>query len=138
VLPFSIGIGRIGCALTGCCLGMPHDGVLSVTYADGIARYPAQIYEAIFHFTAGVIFVWCVKKKLFFGRLFAAYLVVYGLFRFFTEDIRATPKDFGGYSAYQFFAGVMVILGAVFFVKRTVWPPEQWAIHEIKQKEARI
>jgi prolipoprotein diacylglyceryltransferase len=26
VLPFSIGIGRIGCALTGCCLGAPHAG----------------------------------------------------------------------------------------------------------------
>jgi phosphatidylglycerol:prolipoprotein diacylglycerol transferase len=138
VLPFSIGIGRIGCALTGCCLGMPHSGALSVTYADGIARYPAQIIEAIFHFLAGVIFVWCVKKKLFFGRLFAVYLVVYGLFRFFTEFIRATPKDFGGYSAYQFFAVAMAALGAAFFIKRTVWQPKEWAAHETKEEAMQV
>jgi phosphatidylglycerol---prolipoprotein diacylglyceryl transferase len=138
VLPFSIGIGRIGCALTGCCLGAPHAGAWSVTYADGIARYPAQIFEAVFHFTAGLIFVWCVKKKLFFGRLFAIYLLSYGAFRFFTEFIRATPKDFGSYSAYQLFAVMMILLGTAFFVKRTVWPPKEWAVHEIKQEEARI
>lgn len=126
VLPFSIGIGRIGCALTGCCMGMPHDGLFSVKYADGIARYPAQIFEAIFHLTTGVVFIWCVKRKLFFGRLFAVYLVIYGLFRFSTEPIRATPKDFDGYSAYQIFAAVMVVLGTAFLVKRTVWRPKEW------------
>jgi phosphatidylglycerol:prolipoprotein diacylglycerol transferase len=126
VLPFSIGIGRIGCALTGCCLGAPYDGMMAVTYADGIARYPAQIIEAIFHFTTGAIFVWCVKKRIAFGRLFAVYLIVYGVFRFFTEYMRATPKDFGGYSAYQIFSVTMILLGAAFFVKRTVWRPQAW------------
>jgi len=70
--------------------------------------------------------------------LFAFYLVVYGIFRFFTEIIRATPKDFGGYSAYQFFALVMILLGAAFFLKRTVSPPKEWAAHEIKPEAAQI
>jgi phosphatidylglycerol:prolipoprotein diacylglycerol transferase len=126
VLPFSIGIGRIGCALTGCCLGAPHVGALSVTYADGIARYPAQVFEAIFHFSIGAFFIWCVKRQIAFGRLFAVYLIMYGLFRFFTEFIRATPKDFGRYSAYQIFALVMVLLGTAFFAKRTIWRPKEW------------
>jgi phosphatidylglycerol:prolipoprotein diacylglycerol transferase len=67
-----------------------------------------------------------VKRRIAFGRLFAVYLIVYGSFRFFTEFIRATPKDFGGYSAYQFFAAVLVSLGAAFFVKRTILRPKVW------------
>jgi phosphatidylglycerol:prolipoprotein diacylglycerol transferase len=130
VLPFSIGIGRIGCALTGCCLGAPYQGALSVTYADGIARYPTQMMEAIFHFATGAFFIWCVKRRIAFGRLFTVYLIVYGLFRFLTEYIRATPKDFGGYSAYQIISVAMILLGALFFVKRTVWQPAEWSRHE--------
>ena len=127
VLPVSIGIGRIGCALTGCCLGAPYDGPLAVTYADGVSRFPAQIVEAIFHFATGVIFIWCVKRRIAFGRLFAVYLMTYGAFRFATEFLRATPKPFGGYSAYQLFSIIMVLLGAAFFMKRTVWRPKEWA-----------
>jgi prolipoprotein diacylglyceryltransferase len=33
--------------------------------------------------------------------LFAFYLVSYGVFRFFTEYLRETPKAYGGLSAYQ-------------------------------------
>src|SRR5690349_11440629 len=30
VLPFSIAMGRVGCLLTGCCRGLPHEGAISV------------------------------------------------------------------------------------------------------------
>jgi phosphatidylglycerol:prolipoprotein diacylglycerol transferase len=134
VLPFSIGIGRIGCALTGCCLGSPHSGILSVTYADGVARYPTQLFEAAFHFTIGISFIWAVKRRILFGRVFSFYLVAYGAFRFLTEFIRATPKDFGGYSAYQWFSAVMVLLGAAFLLKRTIWRPRSWSEQKFRQE----
>lgn len=130
VLPFSIGIGRIGCALTGCCLGMPHEGVFSVKYADGIARHPAQLYEAAFHFAMGAVFVFAVKRRILFGRLFSAYLVVYGLFRFVTEPMRATPKVWMGFSAYQIFAVAMIFLGGAILWKRTYRPAAEWAEYE--------
>jgi prolipoprotein diacylglyceryltransferase len=126
VLPFSLGIGRIGCALTGCCLGLPHDGIFSVTYADGIARYPTQLFEAAFQIAVGAFFIWAVKRRVLFGRLFSFYLIIYGSFRFLIEYIRATPKDFRGYSAYQLLSIVMIVLGAAFFAKRTFWRPDSW------------
>jgi prolipoprotein diacylglyceryltransferase len=134
VLPFSLGIGRIGCALSGCCLGSPYSGFCSVTYSDGIARYPTQLLEAVFQFAIGVFFFWAVKRRILFGRLFSMYLVAYGCFRFLTEFIRATPKDFGGYSAYQWFALAMVLLGASFLVKRTLRRPQCWSESGIQQE----
>lgn len=129
LLPFSIAIGRVGCALTGCCLGAPHFGAFSVTYADGIARYPVQLVEAAFHFLTGLLFIYLVKQRLLFGRLFAFYLVLYGAFRFVTEPIRATPKDWAGYSAYQWLSLGMILLGTGFLTKRTFWPPPHWPLH---------
>ena len=42
VLPFSIGLGRIGCLLVGCCRGLPYEGPWAITYSDGIPRHPAR------------------------------------------------------------------------------------------------
>ena len=49
LLPFCIAIGRIGCLLSGCCRGTPHEGMLSIAFDDGIPRHPAQLYEIAFH-----------------------------------------------------------------------------------------
>jgi phosphatidylglycerol:prolipoprotein diacylglycerol transferase len=119
VLPFSIGIGRIGCALTGCCLGAPHQGLLSVTYGDGIPRHPAQVYEAIFQFAIGLAFIRMLKRGIMHGRFFNIYLIAYGAFRFATEFLRATPKPFFGFSVYQALSLLMAALGAAFLIARS-------------------
>jgi phosphatidylglycerol:prolipoprotein diacylglycerol transferase len=134
VLPFSIGIGRIGCALTGCCLGAPYNGWCAVTYADGIPRHPAQIYEALFHFFCGLIFMFMARRRILFGRVFALYLACYGTFRLFTENLRATPKDWFGLSAYQWLSMLMIALGAAFLLKRTFWRPATWQVHFANQQ----
>ncbi len=113
VLPFSIGIGRFGCYLTGCCLGTPYEGLLSISYDDHVHRHPTQLYEMGFHFACGLIFLSLYRRKILTGRLFALYLVLYGLFRFMTEYIRITEKAFWGYSAYQLFAIAIVLVGMV-------------------------
>jgi phosphatidylglycerol:prolipoprotein diacylglycerol transferase len=128
-LPFSIAIGRIGCLLGGCCLGIPYDGALAIRAADGVLRHPAPLYEMAFNLAVGVLFVVLLKKRVLFGRLFALYLVLYGTFRFFIEYVRDTPKLFDGYSGYQAMSLAMVALGAAFLVKRTLAPPA-WARRE--------
>jgi len=118
VLPFSIAIGRVGCHLAGCCRGLPHEGVLSVTYADGLARYPVQLMEAGFHLAAGALFILLVRRGRFEGRVFALYLIAYGAYRFGSELIRETPRVLGAFSAYQLFCLLMIALGAVSFLAR--------------------
>ena len=119
LLPFSIAIGRIGCFLGGCCRGIPHNGLLSVTYSDGIPRYPSQLFEAAFHIVAGVTFLVFVRRGIFKSRIFATYLIAYGVFRFLSEFIRETPRIAGDYSVYQFWCVSMIALGVASFVART-------------------
>jgi prolipoprotein diacylglyceryltransferase len=126
LLPFTIGIGRVGCLMAGCCRGLPYNGWGSMSGADGIPRYPTQLIEIIFQLAIGIFFIIAVKRKWLFGRLFSFYLIAYGVFRFLTEFIRDTPKSFGGYSGYQLLSVVMVILGSAFFLKRTFAPPAGW------------
>jgi phosphatidylglycerol---prolipoprotein diacylglyceryl transferase len=113
LLPFSIATGRIGCWLAGCCLGVESHGPFAVVGRDGIARIPAAPIEFAFHVLAGIVLILLWRRRVLAGRLFAAYLVAYGLFRFGSEFWRATPKAFAGWSAYQWMAIAMVIAGSV-------------------------
>jgi phosphatidylglycerol:prolipoprotein diacylglycerol transferase len=113
VLPFSIATGRLGCWLSGCCVGVPMQGPFSVVGVDGMARFPAPLVEMSFHLLAGVCLVMLWRKKILSGRLFALYLMIYGMFRFGTEFLRVTEKAFYGYSAYQWFALMMMLAGAI-------------------------
>jgi prolipoprotein diacylglyceryltransferase len=126
LLPFTIAIGRVGCLTAGCCGGIPYDGWCAFRGADGLPRYPAQVFEIIFQLAIGILFVFMVKRRLLFGRLFSFYLIAYGIFRFLTEFVRETPKFYGGQSGYQLLALGMIPLGAAFFLKRTFAPPASW------------
>ncbi len=48
-LPLTYSIGKIGCFLGGCCYGIPYNGLLSVTYTNGlnIPLFPIQLLESI-------------------------------------------------------------------------------------------
>jgi phosphatidylglycerol:prolipoprotein diacylglycerol transferase len=127
VLPLSIGIGRIGCLIVGCCRGLPYDGPFAITYADGIPRHPAPAYEMLFNFSMAFLLLALCRRQILFGRLFALYLVSYGLFRFFIEFIRETAKPYDGLSAYQLMCVVMILAGGLALIIRTVRQPESWA-----------
>jgi phosphatidylglycerol:prolipoprotein diacylglycerol transferase len=125
-LPFSIAIGRIGCLVAGCCRGAPWDGPFAVVYEDGIPRHPAQLYEALFQLVAGWVLLRLWRRQILFGRLFAAYLAAYGVFRFLTEFIRDTAKPFAGLSAYQWMSLAMVVAGVAAIVLRSRAQPASW------------
>jgi len=119
VLPISLGIGRIGCFLTGCCRGTPYDGMFAIAYDDHIHRHPAQLYEAGFHFAVAAFLYYLYRKGILRERLFVLYLACYGAYRFFSEYIRETEKAFAGYSAYQLFAVMMIIIGLAALYRRS-------------------
>jgi phosphatidylglycerol:prolipoprotein diacylglycerol transferase len=136
VLPFSIGIGRVGCLVAGCCRGAPWDGPFAVVYDDGIPRHPAQLYEALFQLVAGWVLLRLWRRNALFGRLFALYLAAYGLFRFATEFIRDTAKPFAGLSAYQWMSLAMVVAGATAIYLRSRGRPASWRRWQLKGEAA--
>ena len=69
-LPFSIALGRVGCLLGGCCRGLPHEGLFSIRYDDGIDRWPAPAIEIVFQLAAGALFIGLVRRGLLKGGSF--------------------------------------------------------------------
>ena len=108
----SVAVGRVGCALSGCCLGVPYEGPLALT-TDGVARFPSAPVELVFHVAFGAALFVLERRRALFGRLFSLYLVVYGAFRFATEPLRVTPKALWGLSVYQWLALACVLVGAL-------------------------
>jgi len=127
IVPFSIGVGRIGCLIAGCCRGIPYDGPFAIAYDDGILRHPAPVYELLFNFAIGVVLVALWRRHILFGRLFALYLVSYGVFRFLVEFIRETAKPYAGLSAYQLLCIAMIVAGGIALVARSRSQPASWA-----------
>jgi prolipoprotein diacylglyceryltransferase len=118
-LPFSIALGRVGCLFGGCCRGLPHDGLLSIRYDDGVARWPTQLIELVFQLGVGLVFVVAVRRGAWQARVFNVYLVVYGAFRFLIEYLRETPKLAGSLSRYQLLSLAMLLVGAGVLTYRT-------------------
>jgi phosphatidylglycerol:prolipoprotein diacylglycerol transferase len=119
IVPLSVTVGRIGCLLHGCCLGIACTPAW-YTMRDpfGQARWPAVPVEMAFNLACALVFIVMRKKHLLPGQHFHIYLMAYGLFRFFHEFLRDTPRIFDGLTGYQFFAAACFLLGLIRFIHR--------------------
>lgn len=83
-------IGRIGCLLNGCCYGRPVVVGLGITFpGEDFARVPLQIYSSVALLGIFMILLVLKDRKKFDGAVFASYLIIYSLFRFFIDFLRA-------------------------------------------------
>ena len=119
IAPISIGLGRVGCLLHGCCLGAAcSPGWYTIKNADGVPRWPAPLAELGFNVVAFALFLFLRRRKLLPGQHFHLYLIGYGLFRFAHEFIRATPRLLGPLSGYHVAALAVAVFGMVCFARR--------------------
>jgi len=116
ILPFSLGLIRLGCFGAGCCHGSPTNlpwGVMPEHipfHLAGESIHPTQIYEAIFLFTLAIFFTRWKSTKA--GITSCLFLLAYGLFRLATNSLRG---DFNseGYLLAQATAGALTFLAAM-------------------------
>jgi phosphatidylglycerol---prolipoprotein diacylglyceryl transferase len=121
-------IGRIGCFSAGCCYGVPTTHWWGVTFTNPLAAElvgtplnqklePTQLFESAVELANFFILTWMLKRKKFEGQVFGAYLVLYGVARFFLEFIRDDPgrgSVFGGLmSGTQLISIFLVIIGGL-------------------------
>ena len=119
IAPVSIGLGRVGCLLHGCCLGtICAPSWYTIPDADGLSRWPAVPVELAFNVISLAFFLFLRQRKILPGQHFHLYLIGYGLFRFGHEFMRATPRLVGPFSGYQFAALIVALFGAVCFWRR--------------------
>ena len=93
----TIAIGRWGCFLNGCCVGIPSDFFLAVHFPRdhvGITRHPVQIYYSIIAAVSVLILIYIEKKimpeikKNYHSVIAPLALILYSLMRFSTASLR--------------------------------------------------
>jgi phosphatidylglycerol:prolipoprotein diacylglycerol transferase len=84
----------------------------------GQARWPAVPVEMGFNLLCAGTFFLMRKKGVLAGQHFHIYLMAYGVFRFFHEYLRDTPRILGGLTGYQIGAAGCFVLGLVGYVRR--------------------
>jgi phosphatidylglycerol:prolipoprotein diacylglycerol transferase len=136
-LAIAYAVGRMGCFLVGDDYGRPTDSWVGIAFPEGyppstagyfrsigteipaqipdtavLAVHPTQLYEIA---AALVMFaiLWRLSGKLLAGRLFAVYLVMYGIERFLVEFVRAkTDHVMLGLTTSQFASLALLGLAA--------------------------
>jgi phosphatidylglycerol:prolipoprotein diacylglycerol transferase len=121
-VPIGLGLGRIGNFINGELYGRVTQLPWGMIFPKGgpLPRHPSQLYESALE--GGVLFLilWFVKdKKLPAGGLFALFLFLYGVFRFFAEFFRE-PDIQVGFVLGPFTMGqvltVFMIFGGIFLM----------------------
>ena len=133
-------IGRIGCAINGCCYGLETALPWGFIYTHpasevsrdllGVAVHPTHVYEVIYNLIIFSVLLSLRDKFKPAGSLFLIYLSLYGAWRIGIDFIRdGNPFLFGLHQAQVI--GIIILLVAVpllvirtRFVKRDL-PPEE-------------
>jgi len=118
-IPLGYTFGRIGNFINGELYGRPTSSFLGMYFPldpTGKLRHPSQLYEAFFEGIFLFIILWSLRKnKRFSGRLFPAYLIGYGVVRFFIEFLRQPDAQpgfiFGWLTMGQILCLAMIVAG---------------------------
>lgn len=122
LVPLALMLGRVGCAVEGCCPGRACEPQWwTVTDAKGVTLWPAQYVEFAFNFAMLLWALLASRMNWLPGNRFHVYLIAYGVFRFLHEFMRDTPEMVLGMSGYQAIALFLLSLGAVRFMQRVTW-----------------
>ncbi|OGR82335.1 MAG: hypothetical protein A2636_04670 [Elusimicrobia bacterium RIFCSPHIGHO2_01_FULL_64_10] len=126
--PMALGqaVGRLGCLAAGCCYGRPADFPWTVTFSRpdslaplGIRLHPTQVYEFLILSAIGGFTFFRMEKggrqrpK---GRLFADYVILYGIGRFLVDFFRGDEPLAWGLTPGQH--GSLVLLAAALIFRR--------------------
>jgi phosphatidylglycerol:prolipoprotein diacylglycerol transferase len=121
-------IGRIGCFAAGCCYGKETHHFWGVVFTNPLAHQitgtplnvplePTQLFESAVELANFFFLMWLLKRRKFDGQVFAAFMIIYGVARFFLEFLRDDPgrgSVFGGaMTGTQLIAIGLVVAGGV-------------------------
>ena len=120
IVPIGVIVGRFGCFMEGCCLGITCDQSAWWTLNDstGTPRWPSVPVEILFHVIALCVAFLLSRQNRLPGQHFHLYMIGYGLFRFTHEFWRATPSMLMGFSGYQIASILMVLFAWIRFRQR--------------------
>jgi len=120
-------VGRLGCLLAGCCFGRQTTVPWAISFHDpqafavagtplGVPLHPTQLYEAGAEaLILAFLLAFERRGRLFPGRTFWTYMLLYGVSRFVIEFYRGDPRGtvFDALSTSQFVSVILVPLSVV-------------------------
>src|SRR5580700_2205820 len=122
-------IGRFGCFFAGCCYGKPTTMPWGITFTDpfaaanvgtplGVPLHPTQLYEAGAELIILLGLLLTEKKgKLYAGRTFWLYILLYAISRYFIEYFRGDERGtVGMFSTSQFISILLTPLAIAMLV----------------------
>lgn len=126
-LPLAHTFGRIGCALTGCCYGIPYDGPGAVIYdhsiiaPDKVRLFPVQLTETVINLLITFVLLFYIFNRQ--GRTnhsIAIYCVLYGTARFILEFLRYDLErgKFLWFSTSQWISLILIGTVIIYGLKR--------------------
>jgi len=111
-------IGRVGCFLNGCCYGKATDSIFGVYFPGYILKiHPTQLYSALSLMVIYAILHVVYRIRKFNGQVFFSYLILYSLFRFFIEFLRANPIFMFGFTIHQYASLVLCLMSIGLYIK---------------------
>ncbi len=111
-LAVGIGIGRIGCFLSGLpdrTYGSPTSLPWGVDFGDGIARHPTQLYETAFLIGLAAWLARLLSRPHQEGDLFRVFIVAYLAFRLVVDAVKPEVRLALGLSAIQWTALAVIV-----------------------------
>lgn len=101
-VPIGLGLGRVGNFINGELYGRVSDVPWAMVFPEGgpAGRHPSQLYEAGLEGVLLFAILWPLRKMQIRnnwadGRIFALFLLLYGLFRFLVENYREPDQHIG-------------------------------------------
>lgn len=115
-----LGCSKIGCAVYGCCYGIPWEHGVPSPFENHLC-FPVQGLESALCFVLfGVMYFLYTKNKLCKGAAYPVSLILYGIVRFFAEYLRFYPEShrtyFLGVNFWQLVSVITVISGILWLI----------------------
>jgi len=124
-LAFGHVLGRFGCFSAGCCYGKPTNHFWGVIFTNplansvsgtplGVRIEPTQLIEAAAEFCNFLLLSWLLTRKKFDGQVWATFMILYGVERYFIEFLRDDPgrgEVFGGLMTGTQLISVLLVIG---------------------------
>lgn len=127
--PIGLGLGRLGNFINGELYGRVTNVPWAMVFPAGgpLPRHPSQLYEFFLEGVLLFIILWVLKdRKHAPGTLTAAFLVLYGIFRFIAEFFRAPDVQLGfvagPFTMGQLLSAAMAAVGVVLYAARRQKP----------------
>lgn len=116
-------LGRIGCFLNGCCYGKETSSLMGILSPDRqTIIYPTQLLYSFFLLFIFITLNLLNKKKKFNGQTLIAYLIFYGVIRFFIDFLRGDLEIvFLNLKLTQLFSIFVILFSIVFYLYMKIY-----------------